>query len=342
MTQPEQHPGTTREGTRPGADPQLAVGSWRRALGATGLQVSAVCIGAAPLGGMPAKYGTDITDDQAVDLVRAVLGSPFRFLDTSNGYSEGRSEARIGRAVRLAGGVPDDFLLATKVDAKDGDYSGDRVRRSAEESLERLGVDHLPLLHLHDPEHHDAAALTGPGGAVEALVALRDEGVVDHLGLAGGDVSVMDRYLDLGVFEVLLTHNRWTLVDGSAGPLLERCAADGVGVVNAAVFGGGVLARPEAGITRYAYRPVRPATAAAVAAMAAACRRAGTTLGTAALQHSLRDPRVDSTVVGVSRPDRLASLLEQAVEPLPDALWEELAELRPSPEHWIDVEGSAS
>jgi D-threo-aldose 1-dehydrogenase len=321
-------------------EPQLPLGPWSRPLGGTGLSVSAICIGAAPLGGMPDKYGTDISDREAADLVRAVLESPMRFLDTSNGYSDGRSEQRIGHAVRESGGLPAGFVLATKVDAKDGDYSGDRVRRSVDESLGRLGVDHLPLLYLHDPEHHDEAVLTARGGAVETLVALRDEGIVDHLGLAGGDVSVMDRYLDLGVFEVLLTHNRWTLVDGSAQSLLERCAAAGIGLVNAAVFGGGVLARPEAGGTTYGYRPLRPATATAIRAMSDACRRAGTTLAAAALQFSLRDARISSTVVGVSRPDRLVSLVEQAVEPVPDALWDELLALRPSPEHWIDVRGT--
>lgn len=331
---------TTSQRTAP--EPQLPVGSWSRVLGGTGLVVSAVCVGAAPLGGMPDKYGTDISDREATDLVRAVLDSPFRFLDTANGYSDGRSEQRIGRAVRESGGLPNGFVLATKVDAKDGDYSGDRVRRSLEESLQRLGVDRLPLLYLHDPEYHDEAALTGPGGAVEALVALRDEGIVDHLGLAGGEVSVMDRYLDLGVFEVLLTHNRWTLVDGSAEPLLDRCAAAGVGVVNAAVFGGGVLARPEAGSARYGYRPLQPRTAAAIGAMSEACRRAGTTLAAAALQLSLRDDRVGSTVVGVSHPDRLTSLVQHAVEPLPDVLWDELVALRPPPENWIDARGTAA
>ena len=320
--------------------PSLPRGTWWRELGGTGLTVPAICLGAAPLGGMPDKYGEDIGDAAATALVLAAFASPFRFIDTSNGYSDGRSEERIGRAIAEAGGLPDGCLVVTKTDARDGDYSGDRVRRSVEESLDRLGLDRLPLLYLHDPEYHDADALVGRGGAVETLVALRDEGVVDHIGLAGGDVRVMRRFLDLGVFEVLLTHNRWTLVDGSAGGLIDLCAARGIAVVNAAVFGGGILGRPDAGGTRYGYRPLREPVAEAIRAMAAACRRADVPLATAVLQFSLRDDRVHSTVVGVSRPERLTELAAQASATVPDELWEELASLRPSPEHWIDAGGA--
>ncbi len=90
------------------------------------------------------------------------------------------------------------------------------MRASVAESKQRLGLDHLPLVYLHDPEYHDFDELSAPGGAVDTLMELRDEGEIGHVGLAGGTVQEMSRYLDLGGFEVLLVHNRWTLVDRSA------------------------------------------------------------------------------------------------------------------------------
>ena len=98
--------------------------------------------------------------------------------------------------------------------------------------------------------------LTEPGGAVDALVELRDAGEIGHIGVAGGDTREIRRYVDLGVFDALLVHNRWTLVDRSAGPLFEQAAAAGMGVVNAAVYGGGMLT-PGGGNGNYAYRPAR-------------------------------------------------------------------------------------
>ncbi|WIB68315.1 aldo/keto reductase [Curtobacterium sp. MCBD17_035] len=320
-------------------DPDLDAtpGGWMRPLGRTGLTVSAVTLGAAPLGSMPENFGHPVEEDDAVALVDQVLHSPIRTIDTANGYSGGASERRIGLGIARAGGLPDDVLVVTKVDARDGDYSGVRVRASVRESQERLGIDRLPLVHLHDPEFHDLDAMTAPGGAVDTLVALRDEGVVEHIGLAGGDVHVMRRYLDLGVFEVLLVHNRLTLVDRSAESLVARAAETDVAVVNAAVFGGGILAAPRSGRTDYGYRPAPPATRAAITAMADVCDRYGTDLATAALAASVREPAVASTIVGFSRPERIATTVDAATTDLPDDLWAELAALRPAPEHWLDA-----
>src|SRR5690606_38766569 len=106
--------------------------------------------------------------------------------------------------------LPDGFVLATKADADPvtGDFSGERVRRSVEESLERLGLDHVPLMYLHDPEFHITfEQAMAPGGPVEALIALREEGVIGHIGIAGGPIDLMRRYVRTGVFEVVLSHN---------------------------------------------------------------------------------------------------------------------------------------
>ncbi len=309
---------------------------WRRTLGATGLGVTALGVGGGPLGSMPEAFGYAVAAEEALELVEAVLASPIRVLDTANGYSDGESERRIGAGIARFGGLPSDFLIATKVDARDGDFSGARVRESLRESKRRLGLDTLPLVHLHDPEFYNADDLMGPGGAVEALVRLREEGHIGHLGIAGGDVRVLSRYLDLEVFEAVLVHNRWTLVDRSAEELLHRATAQGLGVINAAIYGGGLLADPHGRRTQYGYRPANPATLTAVAEMAAACERAGTDLATAALQFSLRDPRVHLTLVGISKSRRLPPLLGSVDEALPDSLWGELEALVPSREHWLD------
>ena len=307
-----------------------------RPLGHTGLLVSPVTLGGAPLGSMPENFGHEVAEADAVALVGAVLRSGIRTIDTANGYSDGRSETRIGRAIAEFG-LPDDVSVITKVDARDGDYSGERVRRSIAESTERLGIAPLPLVHLHDPEFHDFAELTGPGGAVDALVAARDRGEIEHIGLAGGDVEAMRRYLDLGVFEVLLVHNRWTVVDRSAGPLLDRAAELGVGVVNAAVLGGGILADDSGRSTTYGYRPASPETLRSIARMRELCRDNGTTLAAAALRFSTRDPRFATTIVGISRPERIPPTLDAAELDLPAAFWAAIEDLVPDPENWLDA-----
>jgi D-threo-aldose 1-dehydrogenase len=285
---------------------------------------------------MPENFGHEVSAADGVALAEYVLDSPLRVLDTANGYSGGESERRIGAAIARRGGLPADFLVTTKVDARGRDYSGARVRASVAESRERLGLDWLPMVFLHDPEYHDFETLAGPGGAVETLMALRDEGAIGHVGLAGGTVQEMERYLALGGFEVLLVHNRWTLVDHSAAGLIARAREAGVAVVNAAIYGGGLLAKPQSGCTSYGYRPAPQAILDAVATMDRLCREAGTDLATAALQASVRDPDVTMTVVGLSSPARLDALVDSLAADLPDDLFAALAGLLPTREHWLD------
>lgn len=307
---------------------------WVRPLGSTGLDVTAVAFGGGPLGSLPRDLDADGLD-VGVALVSAVLDSPVRVVDTSNGYGDGESERRIGAAIARRGGLPDDVLVTTKVDARGRDYSGARVRASVAESKERLGLDTLPLVFLHDPEFHDFDELSAPGGAVATLMDLREEGEIGHVGLAGGTAPEMQRYLALGGFEVLLVHNRWTLVDRSAATLLHQAEAAGVAVVNAAIYGGGLLAKPGA-TTQYAYTEADPAVLQAVDAMARLCAEHGTDLATAALQASVRDPRVATTIAGFTRPERLDALVASLEADLPDRLFDDLEALRPAPEHWLE------
>lgn len=308
-----------------------------RQLGSTGITISALTLGGGPLGSMPENFGYEVAESQAIELVRAVLDSEIRSIDTANGYSEGRSEERIGRGIAEHGGLPDDYLVMTKVDARDGDYSAARVSESLRESSARLGIGSpLPVVFLHDPEFYAFDQMTAPGGAVDALVRAREDGIVSHIGLAGGDVHEMERYLDLGVFEVLLVHNRWTLVDRSAGRILGLAASRGVGVVNAAVLGGGILADTTGRSTSYGYRPASAETLRAIDGMRRVCTRWETDLGSAAVRFSTRDARIATTVVGVSKPERLGSTTAASTLDRPQEFWDELEALLPSPENWLD------
>ncbi|WP_433303388.1 aldo/keto reductase [Actinoplanes sp. CA-030573] len=307
-----------------------------RALGRTGLEVSPLCIGTSPLASMPGLYGYAVPEDRAVATVKAVLSSrEINFIDTSNGY--GSAELRVGQALRDLGGVPSGFVLATKVDPdpETGDFSGARVRASVEESLTRLGLDRIPLLHLHDPERIGFEAATAPGGPVEALVELKRQGIAEHLGVAGGPIGLLRRFLGTGVFEVLLSHNRYTLLDRSARELFADAHARGIGVLNAAPYGGGMLVKGPEKQHRYAYGERDDRIAAAALAMRDAAGRAGVPLAAAALQFSLRAPFVDATVVGVSSPSRVAETARLAGVPIPDALWTELDALAPAEDLWL-------
>jgi D-threo-aldose 1-dehydrogenase len=305
----------------------------RNTLGKTGLEVTPLCIGTSTIAGFTETYGYDVDDERAVETILAVFDSEVNYLDTGNNYGkDGLAERRIGEAVRRRGGLPEGFVLQTKVDADPvtGDYSGERVRRSVEESLERLGIDHVPVLALHDPEFMSADQDGfGPGGALEALVAIRDSGVADHLAVASGDVAISQRYLDTGEFDVVLNHNRFTLLNREAQGLFEGARDKGLGVLNAAPYGGGMLAKGPAQQPKYCYGERDEAFAASALAMAEACEAAGVPLAAAALQFSTRSPLVDSTVVGISRPERIRETLDLLAVEIPADLWVELEALRP-------------
>ncbi|MFJ3490587.1 aldo/keto reductase [Leifsonia aquatica] len=295
-------------------------------LGRTGLTVSDVCVGTSALGSFPAQYGYEVDTETAVATIHRVFEGPFTFIDTSNEYGGGESEKRIGQAIREHGGVPEGVVVATKVDPLPGttDFSGDRVRRSVEESLDRLGLDRLPLVYLHDPEKITFEEGVAPGGPLEALIALRDEGVIGHLGVAGGPIDLELQYLATQAFDAVISHNRFTLVDQSAEPLLDDAQARGVAFVNAAPFGGGMLVKGPDAVPTYCYAPVSDEVLDRVRLMEALCAEHGVPLAAAALQFSLRDPRVTSTIVGMSEPKRVEQTVELAGFEIPDALWDAL------------------
>ena len=202
--------------------------------------------------------------------------------------------------------------------------------------MERLGVDRIALLHLHDPERITFEEGVAPGGPVRALVDLRERGLVQHLGVAGGPVGLLQQYLDTGEFEVVLSHNRYTLLDRSAEPLFRLAADRGLGVLNAAPYGGGMLSKGPGVQQKYAYGSRDDRIRTAAEAMEAACRRHEVPLAAAALQFSMRAEMISSTVVGVSSPQRIDQTLELAAVAIPDELWSELEQAVPPRELWLD------
>src|ERR671910_1179487 len=210
--------------------------SSRKTLGSTGLSVSTVCIGCAPLGDMPETFDYGVSEERARETLRAVFESPINFLDTAASYGDGESERRIGEVLKEMGGLPENVVLATKADRDltTGDFSGEQMRRSVERSLKLLGLDRLQLVYLHDPEHESFEHMMAPGGPVEVLTGLKEQGVIQHLGVAGGPIDLMIRFVETDLFEAVITHNRYTLVNRTADPLFDVAAERAVAALNAA------------------------------------------------------------------------------------------------------------
>jgi len=289
--------------------------------------VTTLCFGCAEIGSMAETFAYSVPEDRAIETVRAALASPIRFLDTAASYGDGESERRIGLVLReRQTGLLPNYVLSTKADRdlKTGDFSGDQIKRSIERSLRLLGLDRLQLVFLHDPEHTTFDAVMAPSGPVEVLQRFKAEGVIDHIGVAGGPIELMMRYVDTGAFEAVITHNRFTLLNRSAEPLIEMASRRGLGVLNAAPYGSGMLAKGPEAYPRYAYSQASPDLVARATAMADVCRTYGIPLAAAALQFSVRDPRIVSTIVGMSRPERFQQTLDLAAVPIPEEVWPEL------------------
>jgi len=317
--------------------------SLTRELGSTGIGVTRLCAGAAhwrspddPEGGIDPAESAALADA----LFRSEV---VRYLDTSNNYAGGESERRIGLALRAAGGIPAGFVLQTKADRdmSTGDFSGSRMRASIAESLDRLGLTRLPIVFLHDPENTTWEQAMAADGPVAALVAARDEGLIGHLGLSGGPVHLLTRFLETGYFEAVITHNRHTLVDRGADPLLDLAVAHGIGVLNAAPYGGGMLTRWPVDRTRYAYGEAPVALIGAANEMGRLCADAGVPFAAAALQFSTRDPRITSTIVGMRTVGDLEASIELDGIEVPEELWAALLAVPLDPSTWQDADQPA-
>jgi D-threo-aldose 1-dehydrogenase len=272
---------------------------------------------------MPETFAYAVPEERALATLRAFFASPFNFLDTAASYGDGESERRIGIVLGELGGLQPGFVLATKADRdmQTGIFTGAQMQRSVERSLSLLGLQQLQIVYLHDPEHISFEEAMQPGGPVEVLQQCREEGLIAHLGVAGGPIDMMIRFVETGLFEAVISHNRFTLLNREAESLWEVCTRRGVAALNAAPYGSGILAKGPGAYPRYMYNQASPDLLRRAWQMEEACERHGLPLAAAALQFSLRDARIASTIVGITRPERLAETLTLAQQPIPDELW---------------------
>ncbi|WP_187264881.1 aldo/keto reductase [Homoserinibacter sp. GY 40078] len=293
------------------------------------LPLQPITVGTSGLGKRP---GADL------GLAKAILTSRFRQADTSNNYSDGESERTLGVAIRELGGLPDDHVVFSKGDQDPvtGAFTGDRMRRSFEESTSRLGLETLPLYQLHDPYSISVSQAMAPGGAVDVLLRLREEGRIGAIGVAAGTLALMEEYVRTDVFDVVLTHNRYTVVDRSANTLIDLATERGMTVFNAAPFGAGILAGGNFRGQTYGYAQPSPEFLAHIDAYRALCAEWGVDPATAALHFSMRDPRIHTTVVGINSVQRLDELGAHADAVIDVEFWAALDALGEPPESPTD------
>ena len=302
----------------------------RHEIGSTGLGVTELSFGTSPLGSMPDTYGYEVGEDRARQTLLRLFEGPVNMLDTSRNYGFGRSEARIGAVIREMGGLPEGFVVSTKLDrdSETGRFDAARARASLEESLEALSLERVQILHLHDPEHAaDLDEITRKGGALDELFRIKEEGLAQAVGLAMGRVDMMFPLLRDWPFDVLINHNRYTLLNRRADEMYDFAHEAGMAILNAAPFAGGVLAKGSAQTNRVSYQETGEAGLAPVREFEAACERHGVEPGAAALHFSMRDPRIASTIVGVSRPESIERTLGWAAETIPPEFWDDIRAL---------------
>ena len=296
----------------------------------TGVEITELAFGTSGLGDMPDTYGYSVDIERAHATIRAIFDGPANVIDASRNYGFGRSEQRIGDVIRERGGLPDGFVISTKLD-RDMEtlaFDAGQARRSLEESLEALSVDHVGLLHLHDPEHcRDLGEITGPGGSIAELLRMKEEGLAQGVGLAMGRLDIMLPIVKDWPFDAIINHNRYTLLNRSADELFDYAHGQGMAIINAAPFASGVLAKGTAASRLIAYTEASDEELEPVRAIEAICAEYNVPLAAAALQFSMRDPRIASTLLGVTKPERVAETVRLAEYPIPDAAWDALMDL---------------
>jgi D-threo-aldose 1-dehydrogenase len=321
----------------------------RRPIGRTGLSATALGFGGASIGGLYrpfAEADARATVERAWDL-------GVRLFDTAPLYGYGASERRVGAVLRER--RRDDFVLSTKVgrlvyaagavpagadvdrqvldgladgayaDIEDRrivfDYSADGIRRSIEDSLERLGLDRIDIALIHDPDTHWEAAI---GQAFPALARLRDQGVIRAIGAGMNQAPMLARFAREGDFDVFLCASRYTILDQTAlDELIPACTERGASLLVGGVMNTGLLADPRPG-TRYDYGEAPPAMIERARRIAAICERHGVPLKAAAIQFPLAHPIVASVVAGVRSVAHLDDYPEMLAVPIPSDLWTEL------------------
>lgn len=326
----------------------------RRTLGRTGLCVSTLGFGAAPLGDLYAR----LDDGTAIAAVERALELGINLLDTSPLYGHGLAEHRCGTAIRR---VPrQDIVVCTKVGRwmdpfhpRAGgsgyvgghphravvDYSYDGTMRSVEQSLLRLGTDRLDLLLIHDVDvwTHGRDAIEdrfreAMTGAYVALDRLRSEGAVAGIGIGVNEAEMCVRFAQAGSFDVMLLAGRYSLLEQPAlAHFLPLAQQQGIGVLLGGVFNSGILATGAVSGAKYNYRDAPPETMAKVADIARVCAVHGVALPTAAMHFALGHPAVASIVLGAQSPQEVERNVAALSSQVPTSLWTDL-----KAEHLLD------
>jgi len=315
----------------------------RRRVGSTQLELSELGFGGSAIGNLYVP----IDDETAAAALRAAWEAGVRYFDTAPHYGLGLSERRLGAA--LAALPRDEFVVSTKVgrllvtnpsptgsDLDNGfavpddltrarDYSRDGVLRSLDGSLDRLGLDRVDIVYVHDPEEHLDEAIAG---AIPALAELRDSGVVGAIGAGMNLWEPLLRIVKESDVDVVMLAGRWSLLDRSGEPLLAGCLERGVSVVAAGVFNSGLLARswPPDGAP-FNYRPAPEEVLAHARDLARVCEELGTTLPEAAACFGLRHPAITCVVVGTGSADHVTLAAQRVTAELPDRAWRALDEV---------------
>jgi D-threo-aldose 1-dehydrogenase len=290
-----------------------------------------------------------VDDESARQLLDTAWDGGIRYYDTAPHYGLGLSERRLGEMLRRR--PREEFVVSTKVGRllvpdPDGatrrdddifevpadhrrvwDFSEAGVRRSLEDSLGRLGLDHVDVLYLHDVERsgQDIAEVVDSG--VAALARLRAEGLVRAIGVGTADLGAIERAVRTGAIDLVMLPGRYTLLEAPAKDVVTLCEERGVGIVNVAVFNSGLLATPEPSeASHYEYREVPPEKLQRAQDLARTCRELGVDLPTAALQFGARHPAVVSVVVGADTPEQIRENVERMRSPVPEELWQVLSD----------------
>jgi len=326
----------------------------RRPLGRTGIEVTALGFGSAPLGDL---Y-TQLDDETAIATAATALSSGIAFFDTSPHYGNGLAEHRLGTTLRRAD--RETFVLSTKVgrwvnprerpapvSGKPGvaspgfagglphravvDYSYDGTMRSFEQSLLRLGTDRVDILLIHDAdvwthgESFEDRFREAMEGAYRALSELRNQGVIKAIGVGINEAQTCARFARAGDFDCVLLAGRYSLLDQSALDVFFGIAEDkAIAVLLGGVFNSGILATGPVPGARYDYKPAPPEILERVRRIDEICRRHGIALSDAAIQFPLAHPVVASVVIGAVTPAEIARNIESLSRPIPVSLWADL------------------
>lgn len=293
----------------------------RRPLGNTGIHVSILSFGASSLGGVFRP-----TDDAAsIRTVHTALDLGINFLDVSPYYGATRAESVLGRA--LKGVARDRYFLATKVGQYgegEFDFSAARVTRSLDESCARLGVDYIDLLQCHDIEFASLDQIIEE--TLPALLALKRAGRIGHIGITGLPLKVFPAVLERtppGLVETILSFCHYELNDTSLATLLPYCTQKGVGVINASPTGMGLLT--PRGVP--SWHPAPPAMIAAARRAVEYCQSVGADIVKLAIQFSIANPDIATTLVGSADPENIRRNIAYADESLDHALLARVFEL---------------